>query len=131
MFDWGDDWGQLPGEIWCFVQLNGLPEDTSIEFGGVQLANETYAVIESSQWSTADEEVTWSDLFVPFEKEIKATGRDRVVTKRRFYLAYVDCHYTTFVRYSQRWDKERVLSGSPKNHLGQPIHCLGCRLAPS
>ena len=98
LFDWGDPaeggYGELPGHIQCFVTLDGLdvdPEGPGIKHGGVYLANETYAVVESAKWVTKEDEVTMSDLFVPLQKEVKrvdsTTGK---VLERKFYLADVD-----------------------------------------
>jgi hypothetical protein len=91
MFDWGAGYGTLPGQIWCFVVVDWLPEGhETIEFGGINLKNGTYAVIESSQWSDDEEDIGWSDLFVPFQKDVAELDAEGEVVKRRFYLADVD-----------------------------------------
>ena len=95
-FDWGEGYGELPGEIWCFVVIDDLPAvdeegGNSLEFGGIMLENGTYAVVESSFYSTDIHQVSLSDIFVPFRKEVakinKASGS---VVKRRYFLADVD-----------------------------------------
>jgi hypothetical protein len=93
MFDWGDEddggWGELPGEIHCFVVLQGLPEQATIKHGGIYLENGTYAVIETAILSKDKAELEYSDLFVPFRKQMgKATEWGR--KNRKFYLANVE-----------------------------------------
>ena len=92
LFDWGQEDGddeEMPGQIWCFVTLNGL-EAEDIIFEGNYLENGTYAVIEHGKWDANEEEVTMSDLFRPIQKEgvrfVKGTGK---VKKRKFWLADV------------------------------------------
>ena len=93
MIEWGDGYGTLPCQIWCFVKLEGLPEDsegsdedapgTGYKYGGIYLENGTYAVVECGHWDEEQDEVAMSDLFVPFFK-------DKRGKKRKFYLADVE-----------------------------------------
>ena len=92
LFDWGPGFGALPGQIWCFVVLEGLPSGRStIEFGGVRMENGVFAVIEASTYddpSTMEENMQ-SDLFVPLKKDVEGVDLDGNVTGRKFYLADV------------------------------------------
>ena len=84
MVDWGPEYGCLPAEIWCFVILKGLEKDDNgqpaFNYGGIDLTDGTYAVVESSFLSKKDSELKMSDIFVPFQKEVAATSKDGVVT---------------------------------------------------
>lgn len=98
MFDWGGDpndeanpgWGQLPGEIHCFVVMKGIPNDQDIHHGGIKVENGTYAVIETAVRSKDKEELESSDLFIPFTKELGKKNKDGSVKERKFYLADVE-----------------------------------------
>jgi hypothetical protein len=90
MIDWGLD-EDLPAQIWCFVTLSGIPHDRDEEYGGVQLENLTYAVVEAATWDEDEEQIKMSDIFTPLIKEVaKFDRRTGKVLKRRFYLADVD-----------------------------------------
>lgn len=106
--DWGGGYGRLPGHIWCFVVLKGMPtgRDT-IEHGGIALKDGVFAVVETARLddgssesshgkekdedSSTDEEgddCVESDLLTPYLKEVElSAGRKGNVTKRLFYLA--------------------------------------------
>ena len=90
LVDWGDDYGHLPCEIWCFVVVDCIPEDEQVEFGGVMLENGTYAVVETSQWNQDLVETKKSDIFKPFIKDYKKANKEGKVTKRQYYLADVE-----------------------------------------
>jgi len=87
--DWGRGYGNLPAHIACFVDLedqDGLPSGpASIDFGGIKLQQNVYAVIESSTYEQ-EEDAREDAIFVPIRKEIE-TLEDGLVTKRRFFLA--------------------------------------------
>ena len=89
--DWGQGWGRLPSHIWCFVELRGMPKGNQrLEFGGVTLENEAYAVVEVAEYDQIPNQDLKSDLFIPITKEVSqmdAEGKE--VTKRKFYLAPV------------------------------------------
>ena len=94
LVDWGEGYGTLPCEIWCFVVLDGLPDeddqDPPLNFGGIDLKNGTYALVEASTWSTNERDIGYSDIFVPFKKDVAALDKDGVVTGRRLFLADVE-----------------------------------------
>ena len=73
-FDWGAHYGHLPGEIWCFVDFTGMPDDFSLEFEGTPLANGMYAVIESSSYCPNEgadgQPINRSEMFTPIIKEV-------------------------------------------------------------
>ena len=96
IIDWGLD-GKLPGEIWCFVDLSKLAEGVSVEFGGIRIQKGVYAVIESSNYITDEDEIGLSDIFIPIIKEVETLDGDGFVTKRRFYLADVEAIVDTVV----------------------------------
>lgn len=106
--DWGGGYGRLPGHIWCFVELKGMPSGRhAIEHGGIALKDGVFAIVETAKLddgssgsshgnekdddsSTEEEEqdLVKSDLLIPFLKEVElGGGRDGKVTKRMFYLA--------------------------------------------
>ena len=88
VFDWGTGWGQLPSHIWCFVTLNNLPKGRAYEYGGINLQNGDYAVVEVATYDTSPEELS-SDLFIPLNLEVQSIEEDLSVN-RKFYLAPVE-----------------------------------------
>ena len=86
LFDWGNH-GNLPGEIWCFVDLSMLPGDVNVPFAQNRLYQGIFAVIESSNY---EENAGMSDLFIPFVKEAEQVGPEKQLLSRRFYLADVE-----------------------------------------
>jgi hypothetical protein len=92
--DWGEEYGHLPAEIWGFVVLDSLPDvgnsEEELNYGGIQLRNGTYAIVESSFVSKNQSERSMSDIFIPFHKEVGSISKNGVVTSRKFYLADVE-----------------------------------------
>ena len=86
LVDWGRD-GVLPAHIWFFVDLSFLPETSVGNFHGVPLKKGLYAMVESAEPPDDDDEVSWSDIFVPIYKEVEQNDKGRF--KRKFYLADV------------------------------------------
>jgi hypothetical protein len=89
MIDWGED-GHQPGEIWCFVVLEDIDDDAGLHFGGIDIKNGTYALVESAFLCGSQKEQGMSDIFVPYQKEVASTDKDGVVTGRKLYLADVE-----------------------------------------
>ncbi len=85
--NWGEE-GKIPCHIWCFVVLEGLPKRRNApEFGGIKLNRDgVYAVIESSEIETNEEEVGRSSLLLPIRKTVDLDA-EGVVTRRHFFLA--------------------------------------------
>lgn len=94
LVDWGEEYGKLPCEIWGFVVMDGLPEeddqDPPLNFAGIDLKNGTYALVEASTWSTDQKAIGFSDIFVPFRKDVGRLDKDGCVQGRKFYLADVE-----------------------------------------
>ena len=89
MIDWGKDY-ILPGQIWCFVDLRNIPKGLAHECG-------IYAVIESADANTDEEEIDHCSLFVPYIKEIDVSAVENGIAKRKFYLVPVDAFYSPAV----------------------------------
>ena len=88
--DWGEADGKLPAKIWGFVDLEWLPQDNGVSFGGNdELYPAVYAIVESSDYSTNQTEIDMSHIFVPITKEVKKMTNG-IVTKLKFYLAEVE-----------------------------------------
>ena len=117
LLNW-DKHGDLPAEIWCFVDLSMLPEGVSVQVHDFKAPRGVYAVVESSEYvviPTEDEDdpveeapkkrqkkkksgpipedlgepsTFGSELLRPFRKEVKEF-KDGVFV-RRFYLVDVD-----------------------------------------
>jgi len=82
MINWGN--GVIkPGQIWIFVNLQNIPEDSFHDRGN-------YAIIESSDPNPDVEERRLSQILQSFLKETK-TSSDGGPNKRRFYLVPVSC----------------------------------------
>ena len=92
IFDWGDDDGELPGHIWCFVVVTCVPEVSISKptHGGIDLEPGTFAVVESASWVDEPSEIDQSDMFIPINKEVRAKQSATRGWKRRFYLADVE-----------------------------------------
>ncbi len=93
-FDWGEGYGKLPGEIWCFLDLADLPNNAQvpIDNGEYHVGAGVYAVIESSyiealEEENDEEEVCRSQLFEPILKEMESCVAP---LSRKFYLASVE-----------------------------------------
>ena len=83
IIDWGTGYGDLPGHISCFVDIQGVPN--GIHHGGIAVRDGVYAVVESSHLDTDQYELGKSDLFVPFYKDVHDAESE--VPRRDFYLA--------------------------------------------
>ena len=93
LVDWAQGYGIRPAHIWCFVELENMPRGRErIEFGGVDLADGVYAVVESASYDNVEEDGDQkiSDLFVPVTLEVEGIDEDGDVTGRVFYLAEVE-----------------------------------------
>ncbi len=89
LIDWGSGWGTLPSHIWCFVDLSCFNSGSkSLEYGGVRLENNVYAVVEVGQYDESGAETLQSDIFVPLTKEVQEIDEEEgVVNGRKLYLA--------------------------------------------
>lgn len=85
--DWGPGYGRMPCHIWCFVQLQGMPTGrSSIHYGGIELKDGVFAVVETATLDEDSNEVGKADLLTPFFKEVTLDANGNV-QKRTFYLA--------------------------------------------
>lgn len=82
--DWGRDYGKLPCHIQAFVALDGVPNGSGLEFGGMPLRNGTHGVAEEAKIEIV--QGFKSDLLTPY---LKTVGKivDKQVTERKFFLA--------------------------------------------
>ena len=81
----------MPTHIWCFVKLEDMPRGgRRIEYGGVYLDDNVYAVVEAAEYDDPEVTTRMTDLFTPLTKEVGKTNRDGEVLERRFYLADVE-----------------------------------------
>ena len=91
MTDWGHDEGELPSRIWCFVDLTCMDTGApNIDFGGVVLDNEIYAVVEVAEVMEEDDNLVESDLFIPLDLIMEGLDPEGNVIGRKFFLADVD-----------------------------------------
>jgi len=86
--DWGQHYGKIPCEIWCFVDLRMLPTNVRVKISGVNVRTGVYAVVESSEYEDEDNGIA-SDIFRPIIKEAEVNDNGNV-TSRQFYLADVE-----------------------------------------
>ena len=95
LVDWGEE-GVLPCHIQCFVDLTSLDSGSkTLQFGGIDLKPNAYAVVECGQFDEDEEEQAKSDIFKPITLEVKGIDEDdedgrQFVTGRTFYLADVE-----------------------------------------
>ena len=91
LIDWGAGYGVLPSHIWCFIGLENMPvRGEKIEFGGINLTDGVFAVVEVASYVEEVEEATLSDLFTPLTLDVEGIDADGAVTGRKFYLANTD-----------------------------------------
>ena len=94
LVDWGPGYGSLPSHIWCFVCLTNMPiGGNTLQFGGINLADGVYAVVEVANYTEND--VGASDFFTPLELEVGDMDENGTVTGRRFYLANTEAFVGT------------------------------------
>ena len=90
LIDW-DSYGVLPSHIWCFVELSNMPKgNQKLQFGGITLQDDVYAVVEVANYNLDIEEATKSDLFTPLVLEVEGFDSEGDVLGRKFYLANTD-----------------------------------------
>ena len=93
VFDWARKGGKLPGEIWCFVDLSGLPDNCHFKFGDNYVEPGVFAVMESAVYE--DQQPNYkteniasgerkSDFFRAIRKELGPNNSPK------FYLANVE-----------------------------------------
>jgi len=87
MIDWGDD-GILPAQIWCFLDLQAIPQGLAYPPG-------IYAVAESASEVDDEDEKELSDLFIPYIKETNEDGDGNI--SRKFYLIDVEAFHAPAV----------------------------------
>ena len=88
MIDWGQD-GEQACKLYGFVDLTQIPEDSSIEYGGIaEVGPGLYAIVESS-FVIEDEDGESDHLFVPIRKDVLEITNN-MVSKMQFYLADVE-----------------------------------------
>jgi hypothetical protein len=76
---------QYPCQIHCFVDLREL------ENGLCEYEPDMYAVVECADMVVNDKEVDWSELFLPYQKELsKQRHKDGKTYKRKFYTVSVE-----------------------------------------
>jgi hypothetical protein len=97
LVDWGGRAPQ-PCQIWCFLDLNDLPNGFNYSIDGVQVGKGTYAVVESADFEDLDpdeEEKRYvSGMFYPLVKEVEQLNRDGSIAKRKFFLADVESFHS-------------------------------------
>ena len=94
--DWGSDYGAIPAEIWCFIDLTDLPDNVYVSnLGGINVKKGVYAVVESTfitpevDNESNDPSRQGSDIFTPILKEVDLDEAGNLVG-RTFYLADVE-----------------------------------------
>ena len=93
--DWGAQGGQMPAEIWCFVDLRDLKTGVTVRIGDCFVQKGVYAVVESGCYLDEMDEgrqqmyATTSSIFRPFFKEVQMNN-DAEMVRRKFYLADVE-----------------------------------------
>ena len=88
VFDWGKSHGQLPAEIWCFVDFSLEDDYWTSHYAECDLESGVYAVVESTIHCPDDDDK--SELFTPFVKQAKLLAEDGSIAERQFYLADVE-----------------------------------------
>jgi len=89
LVDCGRLHGQLPTEMWCFLDFSELkPGTVNIEHGGMRLTDVgVHAVVEVGCCSHREDEIAKSGIFRPFSKETRrGTAEEDGSWKQQFYL---------------------------------------------
>jgi hypothetical protein len=88
--DWGPGNGELPCEIWCFVDLTMLGDNNSVKIDDVVIQKGIYAVAECTQKpENTFMYDTNSDMFKPIYKDSHLDA-DNMFESRMFFLADVE-----------------------------------------
>jgi hypothetical protein len=89
IIDWGED-GQLPNQMWGFVDLRALPPNNGLQYqGGIMLEPAIYGVVESATVVEDPELLGMLEIFVPITKEVGGLTQN-AVSHLKFYLADVE-----------------------------------------
>ena len=86
--NWGEE-GNLPNKISAFVDLQDLPKDSGISYGGIDLQPGIFGVVENSVLSTDEDDINMSELFFPITKEVGGLTMNNV-SHLSFLLADVE-----------------------------------------
>ena len=65
-------------------------EGKKVHYGGIQLEEGVYAVVESTKEVPFDDGLQKRDILFPLEKEVKCLNKQQVCRKKVFYLADTD-----------------------------------------
>jgi hypothetical protein len=88
LFHWAGE-GDLPMKIWGFVDLEDLPTNISVQYGGIIVKKGIYAVVENGIWVEDENQRDMSEIFVPILKEV-GESRNNLAISMKFYLADVE-----------------------------------------
>ncbi len=107
IFNWQTE-GELPGKISGFVDLERLPVDNKMEYGGMTggIPPAKYAIIESAEFvenKKVGSKLSCSSMLRPIELEVESMderGRDRSnhrVKRHKYYLVDIDAIVSTAI----------------------------------
>ena len=124
LVDWGGTEPQ-PCQIWCFLDLSGLPDNFKVQLDGIRVEKGTYAVVESAHYLEPEPRYypneqrlrRVSDLFHPCVKEAAVLNANGSISKRQFYLADVEAFASPVSAFPDigNEDKLRYLTIKPRN----------------
>ena len=96
MVNWGEH-GEEACKIYGFVDLTQIPQNCSINYGGIpELGPGIYAIVENSYKYVGEDNDENHHLFIPIQKEVHEM-RDNMVSKMQFYLADVEAFTSPLV----------------------------------
>ena len=81
-FDWGEE-KEVLCHMWCFVKIPSM-EGKTVYFGGIQLEEGVYAVVESTKEVPFEDGMQKRDILFPLEKEVKWLDKEQVRHKKVF-----------------------------------------------
>ena len=91
--DYGKEYGTIPCQIHCFVDIPSLEGGKRRDFGGTRLQEGVFAVVESGKLISEDDDAWGLDIVTPLEKDVGLDSEGEVLldeegnVQRSFFLA--------------------------------------------
>ena len=124
MIPWGAPYGDLPAQIWGFLDLTGMEEGTQHQLpggiaGGCQLSRGVWAIVQSTDYVEEEEggdvEKDEDGLFKEVVLEAEDKDEDGTVKKRKFYLVDVESFKDPLVVIPNQGTRDRYLLMAPRS----------------
>ena len=122
MIPWGAPYGDLPAQIWGFIDLRGMEEGTQHQLpagiaGGCKVSRGVWAIVQSTDYAHEDDpgdvERDEDGLFQEVVLEAEEKDEDGTVKKRKLYLVDVEAFKDPLAVIPNQGTKDRYLVMAP------------------